>query len=163
MPAHITLLYPFKPPNEFGATVLADLRQCFAGFAAFHFSLATIRRFPGVLYLAPEPEAPFRRLTLAIWDRYPGTPPYGGKHADVVPHLSVAQLADEQRLGQVDRDFRCKARGEMPIAATATEVALMDTRPGRWQVRATLRLGDAGGPGARNHLFTLSMDTRGLG
>jgi len=77
MPAHITLLYPFKPPDEIGDSVIEKLNQCFAGFRASDFTLATIRRFPGgVLYLAPEPDESFRRLTMAVWDCYPETPPY---------------------------------------------------------------------------------------
>lgn len=141
MPAHITLLYPFKPPHEIGAAVLDALRQCLARYAPFHFSLAVTRRFPGVLYLAPEPDEPFRRLTLAIWDRYPETPPYGGRHSDIVPHLCVAQLADEQQLDRVEGEFIRGSEGKLPIHAIAAEVALMGTKSGRWQVRAKLGLG----------------------
>jgi hypothetical protein len=68
MPAHVTLLYPLKPPQEIGDPVIEKLNQCFASFPAFEFSLVNVRGFPGgVLYLAPEPDEPFRRLTLAIW------------------------------------------------------------------------------------------------
>ncbi len=45
MPAHVTLLYPFKPPDEIDGAALAGLRACFAGFASFRFTLAAIRRF----------------------------------------------------------------------------------------------------------------------
>ena len=77
VPAHITLLYPFRPPGKIDQAMLDGLRGCFQGFASFRFSLAPIRRFPdGVLYLAPDPDEPFRQLVLAIWDRYPETPPY---------------------------------------------------------------------------------------
>jgi 2'-5' RNA ligase len=142
MPAHITLLYPFKPPDEVDEATLDDLRRCLARFAPIQFSLGSIRRFPvRVLYLAPEPDEPFRRLTSAIWDRYPETPPYGGKWPDIVPHLSVACLADEQQLDGIANDFVQASRGKLPIRATASEAALMDTRSGRWQVSATLRLG----------------------
>jgi len=140
-PSHITLLYPFKSPDEIGEAVLGKLRQCFARFASFRFSLATIRRFPmEVLYLAPEPDDPFRRLTLAISDCYPESLPYRGKHSDIVPHLSVARLADEQRLDRIAKEFRRAARGKLPISLTVTEIALMDTRSGRWQVSATFPL-----------------------
>ena len=71
VPAHITLLYPFKSPDEVDQAVIDDLRHCFRRFASFRFALAPIRRFPdAVLYLAPAPDEPFRQLTLAIWDRY---------------------------------------------------------------------------------------------
>ncbi|CAM5691577.1 hypothetical protein SCHAM137S_06449 [Streptomyces chartreusis] len=50
--------------------------------------------FP-VLYLAPEPDTHFRRLTDAITERWPENPPFGGQFDDVVPHLTVAQGQDE--------------------------------------------------------------------
>jgi 2'-5' RNA ligase len=140
MLAHITLLYPFKPPDEIADTVLEKLSQCFAEFRKFDFSLATIRHFPGVLYLAPEPEEPFRRLTLAIWSCFPETPPYGGGYSIIVPHLTVAQVTDEQQFERIDAEFGLAAEGKLPLRATASEIALMDTRAGSWQVRAPFAL-----------------------
>src|SRR5947209_5818642 len=102
MPCHITLLYPFMAHREVNASMLAELERCFAEFAAFDFSLSRIRRFPGqILYLSPDPEEPFRRLTAAIWARFPRHPPYGGRHRDIVPHLSVAHLVGERELDDV--------------------------------------------------------------
>lgn len=86
--------------------MIEKLGQCFASFRTFDFSLSTIRRLPGgVLYLAPQPDEPFRRLTLAVWDCFPETPPYGGRYSRVVPHLTLAQLANEQQADQVAADF----------------------------------------------------------
>lgn len=141
VPAHITLLYPFKSPDEVDQAVLDDLRHCFRRFASFRFALAPIRRFPdAVLYLAPAPDEPFRQLTLAIWDRYPDTPPYGGNWPDVVPHLSVAWVKDEQRLDRIADDFAQASQGRLPIEATARDVALMEKRSGHWLIRATFSL-----------------------
>ena len=142
MPAHITLLHPFKPPDEIGDEVIENLNQCFANFRAFDFALTTIRRFAGgVLYLAPLPDEPFRRLTLAVWGCYPETPPYGGKYSSVVPHLTLAQMVSEQQADQVAAEFVQASRGQLPICATAREIALMDTLTGSWQVRTTILLG----------------------
>ena len=63
VPAHITLLYPFLAPDEIDAAAIESLQQCFASIQPFRFALAGIRRFPGVLYVAPEPSEPFRELT----------------------------------------------------------------------------------------------------
>jgi 2'-5' RNA ligase len=142
MPAHITLLYPFKSPNEIDEAVLDTLRHCFSGFTPFEFSLTAINRFPGeTLYLVPEPEDPFRQLTLAIWGRYPETPPYGGRYSTIVPHLTAAQLVGEQRLGQVARKLEQASQERLPIRAQAAEVALMDTRSGRWEINTAFKLG----------------------
>jgi len=143
MPAHITLLRPFKLPDKDDQAVLGDLREWFWRFAPFRFSLASIRRFPdAVLYLAPEPDEPFRQLTLAIWDQYPESPPYGGKWPDIVPNLSVAWISDEQKLDRIADDFALASRGRLPIRATVSEVALMEKRSGRWSIRATFGLRD---------------------
>jgi 2'-5' RNA ligase len=142
MPAHITLLYPFKVPDEVDQMTLDRLRDCFACFEPIPFSLGTIQRFPDqVLYLAPEPDESFRQLTVSIWNLFPETPPYGGKWPDVIPHLSVAQLANEQQLAAIAADFAMASQRKLPIRAIASKVALMDTRSGHWSVRAMFSLG----------------------
>ena len=46
VPAHITIDYPFIPPDQITPEVLADLREFFAQFAAFEFTLPETRHFP---------------------------------------------------------------------------------------------------------------------
>jgi len=144
MPAHITLLYPFKSRNEIDGRVLDTLSQCFSRLQPFKFSLRTINQFPGdTLYLVPEPEDPFRELTLGIWRCYPETPPYRGRYSTVVPHLTVADRMSEQRLAEVAREFEEASQGCLPIQGYAAEVTLMDSRSGRWAINTTFRLGQA--------------------
>jgi hypothetical protein len=135
MPAHITLLYPFKPPDEIDGLVIDTLRHCFFRFPPFKFSLRTINQFAGeTLYLVPEPEQPFRELTLGIWGCYPETPPYRGRY-------STVRLLGEQELAKVALEFGQASQGCLPVQAEATEVALMDSRSGRWEVNTMFRLG----------------------
>jgi 2'-5' RNA ligase len=113
VPAHKTVLYPFKPPDEIDEAVLERLRHLFSRFEPFNFALTTIRRFSGeALYLAPEPEEPFRRLTLTAWKYSPEAPPYGGVYSTVVPHLTVARIHDDQRLDEIAREFERAAQGK---------------------------------------------------
>jgi len=145
-PAHITLLYPFKHPGRIGRADLGRLTRCASRVEPFDFSLAVTRRFPGVLYLAPEPDDGFCRLTTEIWTRYPQTPPYGGKYPAIVPHLTIAQVGDEQTLDAVAAELLGSSTGKLPIACRASEMALFDTTSGRWQVRRTFKLGKSGRP-----------------
>src|SRR5689334_20188122 len=131
MPAHITLLYPFRLPGTIDAGVRDSLRDCFADFASFSFSLVARRRFPGVLYLAPGLDEPFRSLTQAIWKRHPETPPYGGKRPNIVPHLTVAQIADPATLDRVASEFAGVCHDRLPIRCNASEVMLMEDAAGR--------------------------------
>jgi hypothetical protein len=91
--------------------------------------------------LAPEPDEPFRQLTLSIWNLFPETPPYRGKWSDIVPHLSVAQLANEQQIAAVAEDLAKASQGKLPIRAIASKLALMDNRSGRWGIRELFSLG----------------------
>lgn len=143
VPAHITLLYPFKPPDQIDAAMLAQLSGSFARFAPIAFELQSIRRFPDVLYLAPEPPEPFRELTRAISAWHSETPPYGGKWPDIVPHLSVASASGQRELDRIAHEFAQAARDVLPIKATVREVSLLERRKGRWQVRTAFELGRA--------------------
>lgn len=142
VPAHVTLIYPFKPPDELRPPVIDGLRQCFAGFPAFDFVLARLQRFPQVLYLAPEPAEPFREVTKAIWKRHPETPPYGGLYPDIVPHLTLAdRIESDATLDRIETEVIEAARNRLPVRARAAEVALLENRTGRWQTLLTLSLG----------------------
>ena len=70
---------------------IEQLKACFSAYEPFDFELVEIKRFPGLIYLAPEPEDPLKTLTLAVWEAFPEHPPYEGKHSDIIPHLTVAQ------------------------------------------------------------------------
>lgn len=144
VPAHVTLLYPFLPPGEIKAAARAALARCCAGVAAFDSVLAALRCFPAdAAYLAPEPDEPFRLLTLAICRRYPQLPPYGGRWRTIVPHLTLARIADAHRLAAIAEDFAVSFAGRLPIRARAAEVALLDTVSGRWEIGTTFPLGQA--------------------
>ena len=90
MPAHVTVLFPWLTAAEIDADVLTRLDSLVRREPAFGLRLAESARFPDTLYLRPEPDAPFRRLTAAVAGSWPDRPPYGGAYADVVPHLTVA-------------------------------------------------------------------------
>jgi 2'-5' RNA ligase len=134
MPAHVTVLYPFIPPESIDAASEQELEALAGAFPRFRFELADVGRFPGVLYLDPKPREPFVRLTQLVVARWPDYPPYGGEFDEVVPHLTVAQGSDPPGLGNALSE-------KLPLAAEAREVQLMtQDRAGRWSVKASFPL-----------------------
>jgi 2'-5' RNA ligase len=121
MPAHVTLLYPFLPPGRIDERVEAALADALAPFPSFAFSLARIGRFPGVLYLEPEPPEPFVELVEALHARWPECPPFEGRFDAIVPHLTVAIGAEPAGLDQ-------SLSAGLPIGARAEEILLMTQR-----------------------------------
>jgi 2'-5' RNA ligase len=129
IPAHITLLVPFGDGDE----GLADL---VARFEPFDFALTDVRRWPDVLWLAPDPAEPFVELTQALAERYPEYPPYEGVHADVIPHLTVASRREAPT--EVESELR---RG-LPVAARARHVVHLEEHArDRWRERRRFPLG----------------------
>jgi 2'-5' RNA ligase len=133
VPAHVTILIPFSPAPE-----LDDLRKLFGRFPPFAFSLSEVRRFPDVVYLAPEPAEFFVELTEAVVDRYPDYPPYGGLYEEIVPHLTIVQSDDHQLLARAQT-----ALADMPqLESTAESVALLaHDLDGAWRQVEAFRLG----------------------
>ena len=142
VPVHITLLYPFIAPERIGADTLDKVTECLRRFAPIAFSLTEVRRFPTeTLYLALAPDEPFRKLTMAIWDRFPDTPPDGGAWPDIVPHLSVGRFADAGELERVADEFTWASETALPIRAHASTAVLLVNTTGRWVVGTTFKLG----------------------
>jgi 2'-5' RNA ligase len=131
VPAHVTILYPFMEPSAIDDAVLEQVREALSGFHAFSFRLHRIERFPGVLYLAPEPHLPMKAMTRALAARFPAYPPYGGLYTDVVPHLTVAQAGDAD-LDAAERELRARLPAGGLVARCA-EVVLMENSSGLWR------------------------------
>ena len=115
VPAHVTLIYSFMPPAQLRDDVRREIESIIASEAAFPFTLASVRRWPNVVYLAPEPAEPFRRLTTALAAAFPDYPPYEGVHEEVVPHVTVAQ--------DVPDDYYAAAEHALPAMLPIRDVA----------------------------------------
>lgn len=142
VPAHVTVLYPFRAPALLDDQTLWALRQCCAAQAPIDLRLRDLRRFPGgTLYLAPEPAEPFRRLTIDVWRHFPDTPPYGGQWPDIIPHLTIAQAVEGDELDTVARELGRVLAARNGIAARVGEISLIENTAGAWVLRERFRLG----------------------
>lgn len=126
IPPHVTLLFPFVPA-EAVEECLGDLGELIAATRSFAASFRELRRWPEMVYLAPEPPEPFVHLTETIVERWPDHPPYEGIHETVIPHLTVA-YGDGALLAEVEADVAPK----LPIEAGADEVLLLEELEPEW-------------------------------
>jgi hypothetical protein len=144
VPAHVTVLYPFLPPRHLTTSVLRTLTDLFGQLASFRAKFARARRFPEVLYLAPSPSAPLRRLTQRVFALFPETPPYGGQFSNIVPHLTVAHATNSRRLAEIASEFAAAARDVLPVETAVREIVLIERKAGRWQRRMAFPLARRG-------------------
>jgi 2'-5' RNA ligase len=127
LPPHVTLLYPC--PGE-----PLEIAKALEPFDQFDVTFTRLDRFPGVLWLAPEPAEPFVLLTETMVSRFPGWQPYGGVYKSVIPHLTVAQSSLD--------DVAVQIEPLLPLASRVESVVLFESADGaHWHEHATFDLG----------------------
>lgn len=139
IPAHITVLFPFMPPEMIDAAARTRLERLFADVSRFSFRLTGTRWFgEEVLWLAPHDPGPFRVLTRRVYRAFPAFPPFEGQFADTVPHLTIGHGHPLKDLHTAEEDIQV----HLPIAGDATAVTLMtqQTAGGQWAKAATFTL-----------------------
>ena len=100
VPAHVTVLYPFVAYADLTEGVVASLALAVGSVDEFDCALVRPAWFGDeVLYLEPDPAAPLRALTNAVWEAFPEHPPYDGAYDDVVPHLTVGDGSTGSSIG----------------------------------------------------------------
>jgi 2'-5' RNA ligase len=137
VPAHVTVLFPFLPAEQLLPGVRRELATLTAAHPPFDLRFERVGRFPGVVYLAPEPAAPFLELTRAVVRRYPDHPPYGGAFELVVPHLTITE-SEEAPLD----DIAASAAAALPFRHHVSSLeVLVEGGEGRWHRQWRLPLG----------------------
>jgi 2'-5' RNA ligase len=146
VPAHVTVMAPFLPAAALDPATLSELAATVAAVPAFDVEFGEVRWFDDrLVWLAPEPAAPFVALTRAVAGRF-GLVPYGGEHgSEPVPHLTVGYDAPPARLRAAAAEL---ARG-LPLATRIEEAVLVVETDGRWAPHAELPLGTRSGTGVR--------------
>ena len=139
VPAHISVLVPFMDPARVTSAVLAAAQEALSDVSSFGFTLRRVGRFPATAYLAPEPPAPFVAMTASLVRRFPQFPPYGGEHAGVIPHLTVAH-GDAENATAAAGELEEKVRSSGPIEARCTSVVLLENSSGQWKEMHVFKL-----------------------
>lgn len=130
MPAHVTVLYPFIPPDRIGPDQRSRLAAVIRQFQAFELTFSNIGRFPEVLWIAPEPVETVAALVHALAEAFPDYPPYGGQFETVIPHVTVAH-GEGLDLGALEPELR--GRLSPPMRQQVRAVALYTIVRRRWR------------------------------
>jgi len=140
MPPHISLFGPFKEMESIDEKVVQDLKEITNSFPRFHFSMHKTGCFPHiqVLYLEPEPAAPFKTLHRAIREKFPEVTP---DFSDPVMHLTLARVKDGD-LENVEAEFYSEFGIQLPSEATASEVGVYEKRNSVWRQQISLALAE---------------------
>ena len=135
--AHVTVLFPFLPCTELDSRVRAELASIADRMPAFDVRFERVRRFPGLVWIEPEPAEPFATLTAAVAARWPDYPPYGGMFDTVIQHLTVVE-SDDAPLDAIEEAVRRAA----PFTGRAERLEVWcQNAAGRWRPRWRMRLG----------------------
>jgi 2'-5' RNA ligase len=142
---HITLLYPFRPRDEFAGLADRFSAVC-AGLEPFRVGLVELRFFRHrresfTLWLAPEPRAALIRLQAQLGSVAPDCDDVTRNRDGFTPHLSVGQVRGEREMFTLKEALQAAWQ---PIAFTAREVSLIwrcDPPDDVFRLGQTVRLG----------------------
>jgi hypothetical protein len=145
VPAHVTVIFPFVPVDRLADHDLDDLAAIFRAEPEFTVTFARLDAFAGMdgaadpLYLVPEPDAAFRRLTSALPIRWPETPPYAGTISDPIPHVTVTEFARAAD----SRAARNSIQPRLPISSKIDRGCLIAFDGTGWREMLNLPFGSA--------------------
>jgi 2'-5' RNA ligase len=142
VPAHVTVLFPFVPTVSQRGEDIGRASSVVRRTPAFDVEFGKIEHWEpgatpeGVVWLPPDPAAPFIALTNALAAAFPGYLPYGGIHDEVIPHLTLANVGVDAAASATEACWRG------PFRRRARDVLLLvEDEAGRWRTRRRLPLG----------------------
>jgi 2'-5' RNA ligase len=139
IPLHVTLLYPFAPPDHVDEEALEEF---FAGYDAFTLTLRGLATWPLVVYAIPEPRERLLAMMQALFEKYPEYPPYEGEIAEPEPHATLSELEPGESLEAIAAGIRAETESLFPLTCEIRDVALLEEyEPDRWRERRRFPLG----------------------
>ncbi len=133
VPAHVTLLFPFKAPDELRREDRLRLASILEAYGAFGFRLTQVRDWESVRYLEVEPREPFTRLVERLVAAYPTWVPYGGS-VPYVPHVTLSEGSPDEHPPIADPPAPLGRRADRAVL-------IVQEDSGRWRPHWRFRLG----------------------
>lgn len=138
VPAHITLLYPWREPPLMGVDLQA-IEAALRGTAPYSVTFRGVGRFERTLFLQPDDRGETRALMARLAERFPEHPPHGGQHTEAVPHLTVADVPGD--LEPLLASYAPALLAALPIEVPVQAVSIIESRDdGQWIVAARIPL-----------------------
>lgn len=142
---HVTLLYPFRPREEFDSVAAALTAACMQ-ISPFETRLAEFCQFEHArgsftLWLRPEPSERFIRLQAALLSVVPDCDDTARHPVGFTPHLSVGQVRGVEAVRRVRAELQA---GWKPVSFIVQEVSLIWRNPAPddvFRVDRVIRLG----------------------
>jgi 2'-5' RNA ligase len=139
--AHITLVHS-KMSADIGSGTMERIAAAASAVLAFPYQLTRVARFPGTVYLAAEPTAPFVRLAATLSAAMLSDARVPAQAAPLVPHVSVVRksTADDR---EVAAELEILLRRDGPIDCLCSRIVLLEDSSGLWQPLRECVLGAA--------------------
>src|SRR5262249_10148437 len=101
-----------------------------------------IERFPGALYLPPEPGGVLRTLIRQLMEAFPETPPYGGQlGSDPIPHLTIAEADTDTELDRLQEEALTVFEPLFPLSVYVHALSIEEEGPGgNWHLFSTIEM-----------------------
>jgi len=142
VPAHITVLYPFVEPEACDESTLEEVQRAVVGAEPFDYELVRVDGFPGVIWLRPEPDEPFKDLTKRLAAAFPDHPPYEGLIDEPQPHVTTAMVSFGIDQAELASRIREDVGWRLPLRCSATVVSLfVEHEHDAWRRFGTVPLG----------------------
>ena len=132
---------PFVHPTELSVDIVNIVEEYFSRTSGFDVVWIGQTWFDDrVVYLEPNPAHEFRTMTMELQRAFPSCLPYGGKFAEITPHLTLGDGAAHARL----LEGEAAIRERLPIETKAMEAWLMTggMGPGSWSLFRSFQLGE---------------------
>jgi 2'-5' RNA ligase superfamily len=145
--AHITVLHSNMPSDHMDPTAVEQITAAVSGLVPFNYWITRVARFPGTLYLAAAPDAPFillrDQLNAALLT---GEREQRGREP-LIPHVSVVRKsAIDDR--EVEAELTSLLERHAPISCVCKQIVLLENSSGGWRpVQEFVLSGDTGSLG----------------
>ncbi|MFF3339662.1 2'-5' RNA ligase family protein [Streptomyces flavidovirens] len=142
-PAHVTVLYPFLHESRTAGPVHRELLELFRSYDPFDLTFCEFGRYPGVLFLAPQPADPIRALTKELTGRWPEAVPYRGLFGEGLdPHLTIANHEGPDTWERAYDALEAQCAPALPVTSRVETVHLIVRDGEQWRDHTAYRLGD---------------------